>query len=61
MMDKFREFEDKLIDKETKSVALKKQPQVSVVTEESLEVIRKTFNQELTVNASNTVTVIQKV
>ena len=61
MMDKFREFEDKLIDKETKSEALKKQPQVSVVTEESLEVIRKTFNQELTVNASNTVTVIQKV
>ena len=61
MMDKFREFEDKLIDKETKSVALKKHSQVSVVTEESLEVIRKTFNQELTVNASNTVTVIQKV
>ena len=61
MMDKFREFEDKLIDKETKSEALKKHSQVSVVTEESLEVIRKTFNQELTVNASNTVTVIQKV
>ena len=61
MMEKFREFEDKLNEKETNAVAVKKYTQVSVVTEESLEVIRKTFNQQLTVNGENTVTVIQKV
>jgi hypothetical protein len=41
MMDKFKEFEEKLIEKDSSKVAIKK---VQVVNEESLEVIRNTFN-----------------
>ena len=41
MMDKFKEFEEKLIEKDSSKVAIKK---LQVVNEESLEVIRNTFN-----------------
>ena len=58
MMDKFKEFEEKLIEKDSSKVAIKK---VQVVNEESLEVIRNTFNNQLTSNGDNTDTMVQKV
>ena len=57
-MDKFKEFEEKLIEKDSSKVAIKK---VQVVNEESLEVIRNTFNNQLTSNGDNTDTMVQKV